>query len=164
MSLCPISFALIANASFKVLLKEPESFIDFTVRPLFMKTLFLAFPVLAIFLSLNSQVALSSNPKDQLSLVMIEEHGCPYCRAWIRDVGSFYHKTPEGKFAPLVRVNRAGAKSRFRLRVSFTPTFVVLKGGKEVGRLTGYIDDSFFWPQLDAILGRNGFKETENPS
>ncbi len=102
--------------------------------------------------------------KSQVRLVMVEEHGCPYCRAWIRDVGNYYHKTSEGKFAPLVRVDRKAARKRFSLVINFTPTFVVLKDGKEVGRLIGYIDDSFFWPKLDEILSRHGYKADEEPS
>ena len=126
----------------------------------------LAVSLLSVFM-MGSRSSLSSNDsigKSRVSLVMVEEHGCPYCRAWIRDVGNYYHKTSEGKFAPLVRVNKKAARKRFSLAINFTPTFVVLKDGKEVGRLIGYIDDSFFWPKLDEILGKNGYKVDEEPS
>ena len=105
------------------------------------------------------QAKVQTSVPEKFNLIMIEEHGCPYCRAWVLDVGNYYHKTTEGKFAPLSRVDTTEAKSQFNLNINFTPTFVVLKNGKEVGRLIGYIDDSFFWPKLDNILAKMGYKD-----
>ena len=128
-------------------------------------------------IAMSGQVAFSNTQKsnakqghqkaalqDRINLVMVEEHGCPYCRAWMRDVGEFYHKTSEGKFAPLMRMDMDGARKKFNLNVNFTPTFVILKNGKEAGRLIGYIDDSFFWPKLDTILAKIGYKDAKEPS
>ena len=128
---------------------------------------FFTLSLLAVFM-MGSFPAISSKGgsvgKGEIRLVMVEEHGCPYCRAWIRDVGNYYHKTSEGKFAPLVRVNKKAAKKRFSLTINFTPTFVIVKDGKEVGRLIGYIDDSFFWPKLDEILSKSGYQADQEPS
>ncbi len=136
------------------------------------QTKVLSFSFWAFLFFLSSGILLSANAvkknpvvaKVKFDLVMIESHSCPYCRAWVRDVGDSYHKTAEGKFAPLSRVTTDEAKEQFNLNVSFTPTFIILKNGKEVGRLIGYIDDSFFWPKLDNILAKHGFKEEEEPS
>jgi len=36
--------------------------------------------------------------------------------------------------------------------VRMTPTFVLLHGGQEVGRILGYIDSPNFWRQLQALM------------
>jgi thioredoxin-related protein len=38
--------------------------------------------------------------------------------------------------------------------VRYTPTFVVVDHGHEVGRITGYIDDESFWGLLDALAAK----------
>lgn len=39
-------------------------------------------------------------------------------------------------------------------RASYTPTFVLLKDGAEVGRIEGYPGESFFYGMLQQILDR----------
>ena len=34
----------------------------------------------------------------------------------------------------------------------FTPTFVLVDDGKEIGRLRGYVGDEFFWYRLGELL------------
>ena len=38
----------------------------------------------------------------------------------------------------------------------YTPTFVLVGGGRELGRITGYAGDAFFWGQLRELLGDAG--------
>ncbi|HEY8578899.1 MAG TPA: thioredoxin family protein, partial [Beijerinckiaceae bacterium] len=38
-------------------------------------------------------------------LLMFERDGCPYCARWDHEVAPLYEKTPEGKRAPLRRVD-----------------------------------------------------------
>lgn len=90
-----------------------------------------------------------------VQLLMVEQAGCYYCRQWDEQIFPAYDNTPEGRAAPLVRVNLTGpypdglALSR---RPQFTPSFILLKDGAELARIEGYPGDNFFWPQVNALL------------
>jgi len=90
-------------------------------------------------------------------LVMFESANCEWCAAWDRDVGGIYHKTAEGRLAPLRRVDLHGprpADLRDIGAVVYSPTFVLLAEGKELGRITGYPGDNHFWGLLGDLLRR----------
>ena len=90
-------------------------------------------------------------------LVMFEQAGCIYCQRWDRDVGALYGKTDEAKALPLRRIDiQAQKMSGIALAspVRYTPTFVVVDNGREVGRITGYSNDDAFWGQLDALAAK----------
>lgn len=76
-------------------------------------------------------------------LVMFEAQGCSWCEVWDAEIGAVYHKTEEGRAAPLRRVDidepRPPGLEALR-GVVYTPTFVLLDAGREVGphsRLSG---------------------------
>jgi hypothetical protein len=98
--------------------------------------------------------ALHSSP---VVLLLVEDRGCPYCARWDREVGPAYARSPEGRFAPLVRRFRGSPDVGFLDAVVFSPTFVVLKEGKEVGRIVGYAGPDFFWSELSEVLSKAGF-------
>ncbi|MQX36464.1 hypothetical protein GHC57_08040 [Roseospira navarrensis] len=86
---------------------------------------------------------------------MFESPTCHYCEQWHADLGPIYPKTAESALAPLRRVNLHQdwpADLRGIRSVSFTPTFVLVESGQEVGRITGYAGDEFFWFQLSELL------------
>lgn len=90
-------------------------------------------------------------------LVMFERDGCPSCRRWDDDVGKIYAKTEEARLLPLRRVNAdlAGQSNVVLERpVRYTPTFIVVDRGREVGRITGYVDDGVFWGLLDKLAAK----------
>jgi hypothetical protein len=90
-------------------------------------------------------------------LLMFEQAGCVYCQRWDRDVGSLYGKTPEAKSLPLRRVdiqNQRASGVTLASPVRYTPTFVVVDNGHEVGRITGYSNDDSFWGLLDALAAK----------
>lgn len=98
----------------------------------------------------------------QLQLLMFERDGCSYCRAWNEQIGPAYPKTAEGRAAPLHRLDiRAplppGTVLTARPPV-FTPTFVLLADGTEVGRIEGYAGGEFFWALLDRLLQDAGWR------
>ena len=97
---------------------------------------------------------LSSSP---VILLLVEDRGCPYCALWDRDVGPAYARSPEGRFAPLVRRFRGSRDVSFLTGVAFSPTFVLLKEGREVGRIVGYSGPDFFWSDLSPLLIKAGF-------
>ena len=90
-------------------------------------------------------------------LLMFEQEFCPWCEAWEQEVGPIYPKTFEGRLLPLRRVDiedpvPVGVKLSEPVR--YTPTFVVLEDGVEVGRVTGYAGEFQFWGLLGELAGR----------
>lgn len=85
-------------------------------------------------------------------LVMIGDPGCPYCARWEREVAPGYVASEDGKLAPLVRRDRHDRDIAFIERVVFSPTFVMLVRGREVGRIVGYGGADLFWMQLAALM------------
>lgn len=88
-------------------------------------------------------------------LLMIEEKGCFWCEAWNKDISQVYPKTSEGQSAPLRRVDiKSDIEQQVTLKqsVHFTPTFLLIEDGKEVGRIEGYPGEDFFWGILGKIL------------
>jgi len=96
-------------------------------------------------------------PSQAAELVMFERSGCPWCARWDAEVAPAYMKTSEGQRAPLRRHNLdQGQPSDIALErpVRYTPTFVLVDNGKEVGRITGYIDNGMFWGMLSPLMQR----------
>ena len=90
-----------------------------------------------------------------LQLMMFEQVGCIYCLQWDQQVGDAYPLTDEGRAAPLVKINiRADLPAGVSIayRPQFTPTFVLLEDGVEVGRIEGYPGEDFFWGLLAQMI------------
>ncbi|NIA69735.1 transcriptional regulator [Pelagibius litoralis] len=88
-------------------------------------------------------------------LVMFEEDGCPWCAVWNREIAPIYPKTAEGQRAPLRRVDLHGtwpADLPELKAVRYTPTFVLIEGGREIGRIQGYPGEDFFWGLLAGLI------------
>tara|TARA_E500000331_G_C16849206_1_gene537006 strand:- start:102 stop:473 length:372 start_codon:yes stop_codon:yes gene_type:complete len=90
-------------------------------------------------------------------LLMLEEEGCGWCEAWDEEVGQAYNKTELGKLLPLKKLDiDSPTLSAYKLLrpVMFTPTFIVVDGSSEVGRITGYLGDYQFWSLLEELIIR----------
>ncbi len=91
-------------------------------------------------------------------MVFLERGDCPYCRRWLRDVGEqAWNRSDLGGRAALWRVDVAAGLPealRFLTNWRFTPTFVLVRDGREVGRIIGYNGDLFFWQQAEVLIGR----------
>jgi hypothetical protein len=90
-------------------------------------------------------------------LVMFEQGGCVWCARWNREVGPVYDKTAEAKVLPLRRVDigrQTAAGITLAAPVIYTPTFVVVDNGREIGRITGFINDGAFWGLLDTLAAK----------
>ena len=99
----------------------------------------------------------TAQPLAAAQLVMFEEAGCIWCAAWEREIGGIYDRTEEGRQAPLRRIDKADerpADLRSIQAVHFTPTFVLVEDGEEIGRIVGYPGEHFFWPMLQDLLDR----------
>ncbi|MBW4709139.1 hypothetical protein KX928_15210 [Roseobacter sp. YSTF-M11] len=106
--------------------------------------------------SLLATLILSFTPWPLMAadLVMVEQHGCHWCARWNEDIAHIYPKTDEGRRAPLRRVDLHDLPDdiTFVSRPVFTPTFVLVEDGKELGRIEGYAGDEFFWFLLGKLL------------
>lgn len=92
-----------------------------------------------------------------IRLIMVEEKGCRFCKKWDAEIGPAYAKSAEGRFAPLKRVRRGAPEIRGLNPVVYTPTFIVVRRGEEIGRITGYPGQDYFWSELAPILAAAGF-------
>ena len=94
-------------------------------------------------------------PARAAELLMFERAGCPWCARWNREVSPAYPRTDEGRFAPLRRVDLDQGQPHdveLKLPVRFTPTFVLVDNGREVGRIIGYMDESTFWGLFSKMI------------
>lgn len=118
---------------------------------LFMRNLLMSFVVLACL----GQAA--GAEERRLELLFFERAGCPWCARFEREVGPIYPKTSAGQAAPLRKVNlddRAPLEHVLSAPILFTPTFVLIDRGKEIGRITGFINDATFWGLLESMLSQ----------
>jgi hypothetical protein len=116
------------------------------------------FSLIALAGSLNpalSQTELKSSIG--LELVMYERAGCAWCARWDQEIAPIYPKADIGQKVPMRRVSldrREKTDPVLDDPVRFTPTFVLLQDGKEIGRITGYHNDAFFWGLLESMVER----------
>lgn len=94
-------------------------------------------------------------------LLMAEETGCYWCAQWDREIAEIYPKTAEGQAAPLRRFDLHSETPKdvtFERRVHYTPTFILVQDGVEVGRIEGYPGEDFFWGLLSMMFQRANIK------
>lgn len=102
----------------------------------------------ALVLMALAQLGAATAPVAAAELILFERTGCPWCARWLREVGPAYPNTDEGRLAPLRRINLdegAPAGLALSLPVRFSPTFVLVHEGREIGRIVGYMDAATFW-------------------
>lgn len=88
-------------------------------------------------------------------LLILEQKACPWCAKWHEEIGVVYHKTQEGKRAPLrvVDIHEPWPDDLSEIaREPFTPTFVLVENGIEVDRMRGYTAEESFWFLLGEML------------
>ena len=114
-------------------------------RLIFVALLFCAFTLSAAFSARAAE------------LIMFEELGCPWCECWRTEVGIAYPNTPEGKRAPLRRIDITKASYsgvQLATPIVVSPTFVLADKGREIGRIMGYPGADFFWGMLGELLAK----------
>jgi hypothetical protein len=87
-----------------------------------------------------------------LTLLMIEEPGCTYCLRWRNEVQPGYERSEEGRRAPLVQMMRGDPAVAGFPRIVYSPTFLLLSDGREVGRIVGYSGANLFWWQIGPLM------------
>lgn len=107
--------------------------------------------------ALCSLIAVMTLESPAAELVMLEEAGCSYCEQWDEEVGVVYYKTAEGRRLPLRRVNIHDPLPKdlaYLVKGGYSPTFVVVDKGREIGRIRGYPGEDFFWGLLGELIKR----------
>jgi len=102
-------------------------------------------------------VALASFPRTvpAAELIMFMSPICEWCERWEREVGIVYDKTPEARTAPVRRIDVDDPMPQEfkKIRpVIYTPTFVMMEDGREVGRVLGYPGEAHFWSLLEDLI------------
>lgn len=98
-----------------------------------------------------------AGPAAAAELVMFEAVGCPWCKQWNEEVGIGYDKSEEAKVLPLRRVDMKApfpADLKHIGGIVYSPTFVVIDQGREIGRIQGYPGEENFWWMLDTLVQR----------
>lgn len=122
------------------------------------KSTLTALRLFAVAVALSLLGAVAALAQD-LTLYMVEQPGCIYCARWDEEVGDAYHKTSEGRAAPLARIQLRDALPdgvTFVRKAVFTPTFVLVQGGQELERIEGYPGEDFFYGMLGVMLKNAG--------
>ena len=108
----------------------------------------------AVVLLLGSPIN-ASEKNGLFRLVYVFSDQCVFCKAWERDVGRLYGDTEYAKRAPLFKIDIKLFSKHFTNvtpKVSGTPTFILMNGNNEVGRIVGYQNrDMFFWALSEYI-------------
>ena len=82
------------------------------------------------------------------ALIMVTSPSCPWCDAFEEEVGHIYGQTPESAKFPLHRIDyfTKFTKPLADIQAAYvTPTFIVIRGFQEIGRIEGYPGDEMFW-------------------
>jgi hypothetical protein len=117
--------------------------------------------MLRAFTLLLAMLALAGVPARAgagFELLFVEKSGCPWCVRFVREILPIYGKTSAGQQAPLLRHDLDQGQPKTASLdepVRFTPTFVILKDRREIGRITGYMNDAAFWGLLEKKLGEH---------
>ncbi len=112
----------------------------------------LSLPVLA-----PPGLGLADQAKPRIELLVMEQIGCAYCEQWRDEVGTNFHKSDEAQRATLryVDIHQPLPDDLKVKGTAFTPSFVLAVDGAEVSRMEGYLNESFFWGYLDAMLDKH---------
>ncbi|PSO18308.1 thioredoxin [Bradyrhizobium sp. MOS003] len=114
---------------------------------------------IAVLLALAVGLALPATTSRAAELIMFERPGCAWCARFNAEIAPIYGKTDESRAAPLRRVDLNSPRPADLAGIDpgpFTPTFVVVQEGREIGRIRGYPGDAFFFGLLDRILSNAG--------
>ena len=96
-----------------------------------------------------------ASASSEIELLMFDEQYCSWCKQWEEEIGVIYNVTPAHCQAPLKKIDIGDSLPDSIVLdepVIYTPTFVLIVEGKEVGRIVGYPGQDFFWPMLDDII------------
>jgi thioredoxin-related protein len=97
----------------------------------------------------------SGAAEDGPRLIMFRRAGCPWCAAWDREIAPAYPNTDIGRALPMQHLDLdrdTGHGILLDRPVRYTPTFVLVDAGAEIGRIEGYPGQDFFWGLLEELV------------
>jgi len=112
-----------------------------------------------VWLGPAAVLALAATPASAAELLLVEQPGCAWCRHVHAEIAPAWPNTVEGRRAPIRRVDisRGWPDDLGLIRPEhLTPTFILIDGDTEIGRLRGYPGDHFFWPMIGELIARLG--------
>ena len=110
--------------------------------------------LMTVMLFCSSASLASDAPLSEISaipetaLIMVTSPSCPWCDAFEEEVGHIYGQTPESAHFPLHRIDyfTKFTKPLADIQAAYvTPTFIVIRGYQEIGRIEGYPGHEMFW-------------------
>lgn len=111
--------------------------------------------ILALSIIAFSNIA-QAQPKGRL--IVFTTDYCPYCAAFMSDVGTVYAKTKIGEYFPLTVVDNHTPTPEFEdlaWEIRFYPTFLVYDtAGNELARFRGYRGEESFWGDMESLLSK----------
>jgi thioredoxin-related protein len=102
----------------------------------------------------------------RLELLFVDRSGCPWCARFEREALPGYGLSDLGREAPLKRVSLDDGQPKVAELdepVRFTPTFVLLRDGREIGRIVGYLDNATFYGLVEKLLADKRVKPETRP-
>lgn len=125
--------------------------------------------LVAAWLAMGFALAMAAGPAtagigDGLRLLMVDDDGCVYCRKWDAEVGGFYEESAVGRIVPLERRKKRHQDLGPYEPLAYTPTFVLVRDGAEVGRIVGYPGPEMFWAELQRLMVKAGPATSPGPS
>jgi hypothetical protein len=124
-----------------------------------------AFPFALLILAGWATCGVAQAPRPQpaaferaTALIMVDARDCGWCRKWEREVQAGYVASPEGRAAPLVKRDRRHPDLARFSGLAYTPTFILVSEGAEVGRIVGYAGADFFWGELARLWEKARFQ------
>ncbi len=99
-------------------------------------------------------------PAIAAELIVVEDSRCVACIRFEGAVGQSYDSSPQGRKAPLRRVNIANkvpadlAKIAIRGPIRGTPTFLLVDHGRAIGMFDGFSSSAAFYQHVDGLLQR----------
>jgi hypothetical protein len=112
-------------------------------------------PWIPAFAALVLALALAARTAGAAELLMYRTAGCAWCATWDQVIGPIYPKAEVGRRAPVRMVDLEAAKRadvELQRPVRYSPTFVLVDQGREVGRIEGYPGEDFFWGLLENLV------------
>jgi Thioredoxin-like domain len=114
---------------------------------------------LRFLLAVAASLGAASAGAQAMELIMFESPSCGVCKVFKREVLPIYAASPAGKVFPLWVVEM-GSKLSFKINqpVTFTPTFIWVDNGVEVGRFSGYFSKEKFFSIVNKAASSQNYK------
>jgi thioredoxin-related protein len=110
----------------------------------------------AAFSAALAAVVWSAAPSQPAELVMVELKSCVYCAKFNREMASAYQNSETGRSIPLRRINPRKWPTDLAAvkKTPYTPVFILVDEGREIGRFAGYSGSAQFKSKLNQLLAR----------